>query len=82
MIELWLFILSYLAHHSGNALLLYKIIKKKSIDGICIDTQIMFLIGALFRIIWTADSKLFSIPIIWVELPASICIHSYILYLC
>ena len=49
MLELWLFLLSYVAHHGGNAVLLYKIQKKKSIDGICIDTQVMFLIGAVLR---------------------------------
>ena len=82
MLELWLFILSYFAHHSGNVLLLYKINKKKSIDGICIDTQVMFLIGAVLRLIWISDSKLFSMPIIWLEIPASIAIHGYILHLC
>lgn len=82
MLELWLFLLSYVAHHGGNAVLLYKIQKKKSIDGICIDTQVMFLIGAVLRVIWVTDSKLYRLPILWLELPASIGIHSYILYLC
>jgi len=81
-IELWLFTFGYLAQHIGSGILIYKIRRLGSIDGVCIDTQIIFFIASVCRFIWVFDTRLTALPLVYVELFASVAISVYIVYLC
>lgn len=58
MIVLWLFNLGYLCQHIGSIHQIYLMIKNQSADGVSIDTQILFLIGAISRAFWVQDTQL------------------------
>ena len=42
----------YMFQHLGGALLIYKLMKQKSMYGICIDTQICYLLSLFARCFW------------------------------
>eukprot|EP00357_Protocruzia_adherens_P014358 CAMPEP_0115004286 /NCGR_PEP_ID=MMETSP0216-20121206/19105_1 /TAXON_ID=223996 /ORGANISM="Protocruzia adherens, Strain Boccale" /LENGTH=256 /DNA_ID=CAMNT_0002370231 /DNA_START=27 /DNA_END=797 /DNA_ORIENTATION=- len=79
---LWIFTLGYLAQSFASGILIYKIQKTKSIDGLSIDTQLLFLVGALSRCVWVWDTRLTSIFLIWFELVCAVILSIYIIFLC
>jgi ER lumen protein retaining receptor len=78
---LFVFTLGYLLQHFGSLLLIRQVLKKQSIEGLSLDTQVCFLIGALSRIFWVFDTRLIYFPLIWLELLLSVISGAYILYL-
>jgi hypothetical protein len=52
------FNLGYLSQHVGTILQIFKIEKKKSTEGVCLDTQILFLFGVIARIFWIRETLL------------------------
>ena len=78
---LLIFTFGYLFQHAGSIILIRQIHKRQSIEGLSIDTQISFLIGAFSRIVWVFDTRLMYFPLIWIELILSLISGAYILYL-
>ena len=79
---LYIFNLGYLFQHIGSVLQIMRIEKKKEIEGVCVDTQIVFLIGAISRIFWTSDTMLKDLWITYLELILAFVTLTYTLYLC
>ena len=55
---LYLFTFGYYVEHIGNAIMIYKLHKEKSMYGISIDTQICLLFATFARIFWMMDTQL------------------------
>ncbi len=79
---LWVFNLGYLFQHLGTILQIRHILKKRDIEGVCVDTQILFLIGWLSRCIWITDTMLKDFPLTYFELLSAFLTLGYTLYLC
>src|SRR4051812_46633053 len=79
---LWVFNFGYLLQHIGTFLQIKKIQAIRSNEGVCVDTQILFLIGALARIVWISDTQLKNFWLTYVELILALLTLSYCLYLC
>lgn len=74
--------MGYFFEHIGNALLILKLHKQKSIYGVSIESQICLLVATIGRCFWFTDTKLPSMTLAWVELILALSMHIYILYLC
>lgn len=72
----------YFIEHLGNAMLIYKLHKQKSIYGVSIEAQLCLMVATLSRCIWFTDTKLPTMYLAWIELLLAIMMHAYILYLC
>jgi len=81
-IILYIFNIGYLFQHIGTILQIQKIEKKKSTEGVCVDTLILFLIGAVSRVIWINDTELKKLWITYIELLLAFITLLYSLYLC
>jgi ER lumen protein retaining receptor len=79
---LWIFNIAYLFQHLGSFLQIKRIEKKRSIEGVCLDTQILFLIGALSRSIWVFDTMLKDFFVTYIELVLAFVSLVYTLYIC
>lgn len=75
------FTLGYLMQHVANGILLRKIWKQKTIEGLSSHTQIIFLVATLVRGIWICDTRLMYLAIVWVEWLVSGLTLLFILYL-
>lgn len=80
--EIFLFLLGYLVHLGGSALLLTKIMKYKSIYGLAVDTQAAYLLAVIVRCIWTLETRLVETPIAYLELLCSTGAACGLCYLC
>ena len=74
------FNLGYICQHVGTVLQLIKVEKKKSTEAVCLDTQILFFIGAISRIIWVKDTILNESNLTYVEVITAILSLAYTLY--
>jgi hypothetical protein len=81
-VQLYLFVFGYLFEHIGNAIMIYKLQKQKSMYGISIDTQVCLLLTTLSRVLWMWDTQLSRLWISMVEIAAAVLLHAYIVYLC
>jgi len=81
-IILWVFNIGYIFQHIGTLIQIKKIEKKRSTEGVCVDTQILFFIGALARVIWISDTQLKNFWLTYVELVLAFLTISYCLYIC
>jgi|LauGreDrversion4_2_1035121.scaffolds.fasta_scaffold1001912_1 hypothetical protein len=79
---LWVFNIGYLFQHLGTILQIRHIMKKRETEGVCVDTQVLFLIGALSRCIWITDTMLKDFTLTYFELLAALLTLGYTLYLC
>ena len=79
---LWVFNIGYLFQHIGTVLQVKHIMKKRDIEGVCVDTQVLFLIGAFARCIWITDTMLKDFPLTYLELIGAVVTLSFTLYLC
>jgi uncharacterized protein with PQ loop repeat len=78
----WIFNIGYLFQHVGTLLQIRRIEKRKNIDGVSIDTQILFLVGAIARCFWVSDTILKKFKITYIELFLAIVTLSYTLCIC
>jgi ER lumen protein retaining receptor len=78
----WIFNIGYLFQHIGTILQIKRIENKKSIEGVSIDTQILFLIGAIARYFWVSDTILKLYNVTYVELFLAVSTLLYTLYIC
>lgn len=58
MIEVAFFIGGYVTQLIATVLLLKEVVKKQSVYGLSMDTQICFLLSTISRAIWTRDTRL------------------------
>jgi hypothetical protein len=79
---LFVFSIGYLFQHIGTLLQILRIEKKKDIEGVCVDTQILFLLGALARCVWVTDTMLKDFTLTYVELALALVSLVYTLYIC
>jgi uncharacterized protein with PQ loop repeat len=79
---LWIFSIGYLFQHFGTVLQILRIEKKRDIEGVCVDTQILFLLGAIARCFWVTDTMLKDFFLTYVELALALTTLIYTLYIC
>jgi ER lumen protein retaining receptor len=79
---LWLFSLGYLFQLVATAMLVLAVLKTRSIFGLSQDTQILFLVGQLARLIWIFDTRLYKYTLAQAELIANVLLSGYACYLC
>ncbi len=81
-LQLYLFVFGYIFEHIGNGVMIYKLIKQKSMYGISIDTQVCLLASTLARVLWMFDTQLTKLWISVIEICAAVGMHAYIVFLC
>lgn len=72
MIEIVFFLGGYLVQLSGTALLLNRVVQKKSVYGLSFDSQICYLVAALARSVWTVETRLTETKLAYLELLGAI----------
>ena len=77
-----LFVCGYLGQLFANLILLVKIRKTKSVYGLCEDTQQVFWLSTVSRVIWMYDTRLTSMYLASFEVFTNIVLMTYIVYLC
>ena len=71
----------YLFQHAATLFQILKMTKRKNSECISLETNILFLIGAISRIFWIPQSSLSDIYITYIELLLAITTLSYVIYL-
>lgn len=78
---LWFFEFGYVFQHLAIIFQILQIKKKRTVEGIAIETIIFFSIATLCRLVWIFESKLKNFYFTYVEMLIAIVSLSYILYL-
>jgi hypothetical protein len=81
-LTLWVFNIGYLFQHIGTILQINRIERKRDTEGVCVDTQILFLLGAIARMFWITDTTLKDFYLTYLELLLAVVTLSYTLYIC
>lgn len=81
-LQLYLFVTGYLVEHIGNAIMIYKLHKQKTMYGVSIDTQICLMVAVIARVFWMWDTQLTKLTISMIEIFMAVGMHAYILFLC
>ena len=81
-LTLWVFNIGYLFQHVGTILQINRIEKKRDTEGVCVDTQILFLLGAIARMFWITDTVLKDFYLTYLELVLAVITLCYTLYIC
>ena len=71
----------YLFQHTATLFQILKMIKRKNSECVSLETNVLFLIGAISRIFWIFGSSLSEIYITYIELLLAITSLSYVIYL-
>ena len=71
----------YLFQHAATLFQILKMTKRKNSECISLETNILFLIGAISRILWIPRSSLSDIYITYIEILLAISTSSYVIYL-
>jgi ER lumen protein retaining receptor len=69
---LLIFIVGYLIQDIGSIILLLRIHQRKSIDGLSLESQALYFLGTILRLMYVTDTRLASLSIIWIELVLSL----------
>ena len=77
-----LFVAGYLGQLFANLILVTKIRQSKTIYGLCEDTQQVFFLATLSRVVWMYDTRLTSMYLASFEVFTNVCLMAYICYLC
>lgn len=78
---LWLFEIGYLLQHIATVSQILRIQRKRSTEMVSVETNIMFLIGAIARLAWMWDSMLKGFFLAYLEVAAALATLTYIIYL-
>lgn len=78
---LWLFCFGYLLQHIAIIFQCLSIKKKKSTEGVSIDTGMFFLIGSISRTIWMWDSMLANFYFSYFEMLLGLLSLVYLIYI-
>ncbi len=81
-LQLYLFVGGYLVEHIGNAIMIYKLLKQKTMYGVSIDMQICLMFSTIARVFWMWDTQLTKLTISMIEIFMAVGMHAYIIYLC
>lgn len=76
-----LFMAGYLIQDLSSLILIFRIKDKKSIEGLSLETQLMYFIGTLMRCVYVFDTRLINNYFIFFELLFSISLFCYIIHL-
>ena len=79
---LYIFNIGYLFQHLGSILQIRRIERKRDIEGVCLDSQILFFFGAIARMIWITDTLLKEMWLTYFELFLAFVTLIYTMYLC
>ena len=79
--ELWLFEGGYLLQHIATLFQKMKILRKRSNELVSLETNVLFLIGALSRIGWMWHSMFKKFWLAYIEIFLAIASLGYIIYL-
>lgn len=79
---LWLFSLGYMFQLVATAMLVLSVLKTRSIFGLSQDTQLLFLVGQLARLVWIYDTRMYKFALAQVELIVNVLLAGYACYLC
>ena len=71
----------YLFQHAATLFQILKMLKRKNSECVSLETNILFLIGAISRILWIPRSSLSDIYITYIEMLLAITTLSYVIYL-
>ena len=78
---LWTFELGYLFQHAATFFQILKMIKKQNSECVSLETNILFLIGAISRIFWMPSTNLNDLYITYIEYLLGLSTLSYAIYL-
>jgi ER lumen protein retaining receptor len=78
---LWLFEFGYILQHAATIFQIFRIKSRKSTEIISLDTNILFLIGALSRLVWMWDSMLKGFFLAYLEIIMAFISLVYIIFL-
>ena len=78
---LYLFEGGYLFQHAATLFQILKMTKRNNSECVSLETNILFLIGTISRIIWIPQSSLSDIYITYIEILLAIITLSYVIYL-
>jgi len=78
---LWLFEFGYILQHAATIFQIFRIKSRKSTEIISLETNILFLIGAISRTVWMWDSMLKGFFLAYVEMILGISSLVYIIFL-
>lgn len=81
-IVLWLFTIGYFFQLGASGILIYKIWKQRSINGLCWDTQVIFFLGCFSRCLWLNETRLRNLPLAHFELYCNTILLLICVYLC
>ena len=71
----------YLFQHTATLFQILKMTKRRNSECVSLETNILFLIGAISRILWIPSSSLSDIYITYIEILLAITTLSYVIYL-
>ena len=78
---LYLFEVGYLFQHTATIFQILKMTKRRNSECISLETNILFLIGAISRIFWITNSSLSDLYITYIEILLAITTLSYVIFL-
>ena len=78
---LYIFETGYLFQHTATLFQILKMIKKQNSECVSLETNILFLIGAISRIFWLGQSALSGLFITYFELLYGFATLGYVIYL-
>jgi ER lumen protein retaining receptor len=78
---LWLFEIGYILQHCATFCQIYRIQQKKKTELVSIETNVLFFIGALSRLMWMWDSMLKGFVLSYIEIVLALSSLIYIFYL-
>ena len=78
---LYLFEVGYLFQHTATLFQILKMTKRRNSECISLETNILFLIGAISRIFWITNSSLSDLYITYIEILLAITTLSYVIFL-
>jgi ER lumen protein retaining receptor len=80
--EILLFLIGYYVHLAASCLLMYKIWKQKSINGLAVDTQLAYLLAVIARCVWSMETRLVETKFAYLELGLSTAAACGLSFLC
>src|SRR5690349_5107055 len=78
---LYLFEIGYILQHAATIFQIGRILQKKNTELVSFETNVLFLFGALSRLIWMWDSMLKGFWLSYVEIVLALGSLGYILFL-
>ena len=76
------FVMGYFIEHLASALLIFKILRQRSVYGISYESQLCLLVATLSRLIWFSDTQLSNLDSAFIELFLAVTLHAVLVYLC